>query len=117
MIDVVAAAPAWFHTTVRRALEDELPFLLPGVFRTRFHLYERWSQEECVTRMDRIAAKGSHGVVLMAPDVQEAVAAVDRLQAVGIPVITLASDLPVSRRLAYVGIDNRSGVTAAYLLS
>ena len=35
----------------------------------------------------------------------------------GIPVITLVTDLPASRRTAYVGIDNRAaGATAAYLV-
>jgi LacI family transcriptional regulator len=44
--------------------------------------------------------------------------AVDRLADTGIPVVTLVTDLPVSRRVAYVGIDNRSaGATTAYLLS
>src|SRR5947208_62368 len=36
----------------------------------------------------------------------------------GIPVVTLVSDLPFSKRVAYVGMDNRSaGATAAYLVS
>jgi LacI family transcriptional regulator len=57
-------------------------------------------------------------VLLKAPDdpvVVEAVAAlVDR----GIPVVTLFTDVPLSRRVAYVGMDNRAaGATAAYLLT
>ncbi len=40
-----------------------------------------------------------------------------RLQDKGIPVITLVTDLPTSRRTAYVGVDNRAaGATAAYLV-
>src|SRR4029453_15023533 len=55
---------------------------------------------------------------LKAPDEPEVVEAVDRLVAAGIPVVTLVTDLPTSRRLAYVGIDNRSaGATAAYFLT
>jgi LacI family transcriptional regulator len=49
--------------------------------------------------------------------VPEIVAAVGRLVAAGIPVVTLVTDLPASPRLAYVGIDNRAaGATAAYLM-
>ena len=44
-------------------------------------------------------------------------AAVERLADAGIPVVTLVTDLPTSRRVAYVGLDNRAaGATAAYLL-
>jgi LacI family transcriptional regulator len=44
--------------------------------------------------------------------------AVGRLSAVGIPVVTFVTDLPSSRRAAYVGVDNRAaGATAAYLVT
>ena len=53
-------------------------------------------------------------MILKAPDLPEVVAAVDRL---GVPVVTLVTDLPTSQRVAYVGIDNRAaGATAAYLV-
>ncbi|MEU1947473.1 substrate-binding domain-containing protein, partial [Streptomyces sp. NPDC020125] len=71
-----------------------------------------------IATQDRVAARGgSQGVVLKAPDVPEVTAAVGRLAAVGIPVVTLVTDLPGSARRSYVGIDNRAaGATAAYLL-
>ncbi|MGW1619466.1 substrate-binding domain-containing protein, partial [Streptomyces sp. NPDC002172] len=63
------------------------------------------------------AKRGTQGVILKAPDVPETAAAVGRLVAAGIPVVTLVTDLPHSARLAYIGIDNRAaGATAAYLL-
>jgi LacI family transcriptional regulator len=53
-------------------------------------------------------------MILKAPDAPEIVDAVARL---GVPVVTLVTDLPTSRRVAYVGIDNRAaGATAAYLV-
>jgi LacI family transcriptional regulator len=53
-------------------------------------------------------------VILKAPDKPEVVAAVATL---GVPVVTLVTDLPTSARTAYVGIDNRAaGATAAYLV-
>jgi LacI family transcriptional regulator len=67
--------------------------------------------------LERVGRKGSHGVILKAPDVPEVVEAVTRLSRQGIPVITLVTDLPTSLRAAYVGIDNRAaGATAAYLI-
>jgi LacI family transcriptional regulator len=117
MIDVVADAPARFTSSVKRALESVLPLMRPAVFRARFHLHEQWNAGECVTELDRIAQRGSHGVILKAPDVPEITAAVDRLAQSGIPVVTLVTDLSASRRAAYVGMDNRSaGATSAYLI-
>lgn len=117
MIDVVADAPARFTSSVKQALESVLPLLRPAVFRARFHLHEKWNAEECVAELDRIAKRGSHGVILKAPDMPSITAAADRLTQAGIPVVTLVTDLPASRRTAYVGMDNRSaGATAAYLI-
>lgn len=116
-IDLVMEAPTRFTAEVRRALEAEMPMLEPAVFRARFHLWEVAPVETLVQALDQIRRKGSQGVILKAPDVPELVAAVDRLAEAGIPVITIATDLPHSRRLAYVGIDNRAaGETAAYLI-
>ena len=118
MVDVVVDAPVRFSASVRAALEAELPGLRPAVIRSRFHLAEAPPVAELVETLDRIAARGSQGVVLKAPDVPDVVAAVARLARKGIPVVTLVTDLPSSPRLAYVGIDNRSaGATAAYLLA
>jgi LacI family transcriptional regulator len=58
------------------------------------------------------------GIVFMAiehPAVREAV---DTLAERGVPAITLISDIANTRRVAYVGLDNRSaGRTAAYLIA
>ena len=57
------------------------------------------------------------GVILKAPDEPEISDAIGRLHDAGIPVVTLVTDIPLSERLAYVGIDNRAaGATAAYLI-
>ncbi|WP_055489346.1 LacI family DNA-binding transcriptional regulator [Streptomyces sp. TP-A0356] len=117
MIDIVMHAPARFSSAVRDALEAELPSLHPAVLRSRFHFRETCPPAELVGILDRIARRGSQGVILKAPDLPETTAAVSRLAAAGIPVVTLVTDLPGSARLAYVGIDNRAaGATAAYLL-
>lgn len=118
MIDIVMRAPERFSSAVRAALEAELPSLRPAVLRSRFHFRETGPVEELIATLDRVAARGgSQGVVLKAPDVPEVAAAVGRLAAVGIPVVTLVTDLPSSARRSYVGIDNRAaGATAAYLM-
>jgi LacI family transcriptional regulator len=46
------------------------------------------------------------------------VEAVDALAAAAIPVLTFVTDVPFSRRVAHVGVDNRAaGATAAYLVT
>jgi LacI family transcriptional regulator, galactose operon repressor len=118
LVDLVMHAPARFCTAVRDALEAELPSLRPAVIRSRFHLRETASVAELVDTLDGIARRGTQGVLLKAPDVPELAAAVGRLAAAGIPVVTLVTDLPTSERVGYVGIDNRAaGATAAYLIT
>ncbi|OIJ64356.1 LacI family DNA-binding transcriptional regulator [Streptomyces mangrovisoli] len=118
MIDIVMQSPERFSTAVREALEAELPSLHPAVVRSRFHFREACPPGDLVDALGRIAARGTQGVILKAPDVPEIAAAVGRLAAAGIPVVTLVTDVPHSARLAYVGIDNRAaGATAAYLLA
>lgn len=117
MIDIVMQTPERFFTAVRGALEAELPCLHPAVVRSRFHFRETCPSAELIATLDKIAKRGSQGVILKAPDVPEIGAAVGRLVAAGIPVVTLVTDLPSSARMAYIGIDNRAaGATAAYLL-
>ena len=116
-LDLVVDAPARFSSAVRSALESQLPLVRPATFRARFHLAEAPPVPELVAALDGIARRGSQGVVLKAPDHPQVVAAVGRLTDAGIPVVTLVTDLPTSRRVAYVGLDNRAaGATAAYLV-
>jgi LacI family transcriptional regulator len=114
MLDVVVQAPARFSAAVKAALEAELPAMRPATVRSRFHLLDSPAIGDLLAVLDRVARTRSHGVILKAPDAPEVVAAVARL---AVPVVTLVTDLPASRRVAYVGIDNRAaGATAAYLV-
>jgi LacI family transcriptional regulator len=118
MVDLVMQSPARFSTEVRRALEHELPALRPAVIRSRFHLAEESDAAAMASTLASIGRRGSHGVLLKAPDDPLVVEAVAGLADQGIPVITLFTDVPLSRRVAYVGIDDRAaGATAAYLLT
>lgn len=117
MLDVLMVAPQRFTDAVRAALEAELPSLHPAVLRSRFHLHETLAVAGIVELLERIRKNGSHGVLLKAPDLPPVAAAVGRLAAAGIPVVTLMTDVPSSARHGYVGMDNRAaGETAAYLV-
>ena len=117
IIDVVMQTPDRFSSAVKSALELELPTLLPAVVRSRFHFRETAKPGELVKTLDDIRRRGSRGVILKAPDEPEISEAIGRMQEAGIPVVTLVTDLPLSGRVAYVGIDNRAaGATAAYLI-
>jgi LacI family transcriptional regulator len=118
MIDIVMQTPDRFSAAVKAALEQELPSLRPAVVRSRFGFREKGEPAEIAETLDAIARRGSRGVILKAPEAPEVNAAVLRLSQAGIPVVTLVSDLPFSKRVAYVGMDNRSaGATAAYLVN
>jgi LacI family transcriptional regulator, galactose operon repressor len=118
MIDIVMQTPDRFSSAVKAALEQELPSLRPAVVRSRFDFREKGEPGEIAGALEAIARRGSRGVILKAPEAPEVNAAVLRLSEAGIPVVTLVSDLPFSKRVAYVGMDNRSaGATAAYLVN
>ena len=107
--------PKRFSDAFRAAVEAELPSFAPAMLRARFHLWESGSTAATVDQLRRL--RGSHGVILKAPDEPEVADAVDTLVDAGIPVVTYATDVPGSARCGYVGIDNHAaGVTAAYLM-
>lgn len=115
LIDVVMQTPQRFSDAFRGAVEAELPAFAPAMVRARFRLWESGSAAQMVDALGNI--RGSHGVVLKAPDEPAVAEAVDRLVASGVPVVTYATDVPSSARCGYVGIDNHgAGVTAAYLM-
>lgn len=117
IVDVVMQTPVRFSDMARRALEGELAALHPAVFRARWHLGEDTPLAEIVATLDAVAARGSHGVLLKAPDLPPVRAAIERLVARRIPVVTMVTDVLHAPRLAYVGMDNRAaGATAAWLI-
>jgi LacI family transcriptional regulator len=117
-IDLVMLAPVAFTSAVRSALDAELPGLRPAVIRSRLHLQEEGSPVELAQVLEAIAQEGSSGVLLKAPDHPLVTDAVGKLHDLRIPVVTLDTDLPLSCRIGYVGVDNRAaGATAAYLIN
>jgi LacI family transcriptional regulator len=118
ILDLVMQTPQRFAAACRTALETELQALRPAVARARFHLEEHSDPARAASTLERIARRGSHGVILKAPNHPEVDEAVARLLAAGIPTVTFVTDLPSSGRAAYIGMDNlAAGATAAYLLT
>ena len=117
IVDVVVEAPTRFSDEIEDALQAELTFMHPAVVRPRFLFRETMTTPEVVEALRAIARRGSHGVFLKARDVPEIAEMVGELQRHGIPVVTVFTDIPLSGRIAYAGLDNRvAGATAAYLL-
>jgi len=117
LVDVVMQAPQRFSSAFQEAVEAELPALAPAVVRSRFHFRETGSVPAMVEALDKIGTRGSHGVIVKAPDTDLVAEAIDRLTVRGIPVVTFVTDVPRSSRVGYVGVDNRdAGATAAYLI-
>lgn len=118
ILDLVMQTPERFALASRGALETELRSLRPAVLRARSHLAEHSDPAAAAAVLDTLGRKGSHGVILKAPDHPHVVDAVRRLADRGIPTVTFVTDVPGSRRAAYVGMDNvAAGSTAAYLVT
>lgn len=117
-IDVIMHTPKRFSAAVKSAIEAQLGSLAPFRIAPRFYFFEKIEPQAMHDQLLRCLDRGSQGVVLKAADESLTLAAVRKLSAAGIPVVTLVTDLPHSERIGYVGIDNRAaGRTAAYLLS
>lgn len=117
VFDVIMEAPDRFTRAVREAFESQGGAFRPLTVRLRFHFTEQMRDSDLSMLMARTRQRGSDGIVLKAPDTEAIRRAVRAMTAVGLPVVTLVTDLPGSGRLAYAGSDNRmAGETAAYLI-
>ncbi|SOS33215.1 LacI family transcription regulator [Pseudomonas syringae group genomosp. 3] len=117
-VDIIMHTPRRFSDAVQAAIEAQLGSLAPFRIAPRFYFFEEIDARGMHDQLLRCLDRGSQGVVLKAADEPLILAAIKALNAAGIPVVTLVTDLPHSERIGYVGIDNRAaGQTAAYLLS
>ncbi|EBA04426.1 putative DNA-binding protein [Rhodobacterales bacterium HTCC2150] len=116
--DFVIEAPSRFSREVKAAAEAALPHVGAAVCRSRFMQQDIMEEHEVVAALMRILKRGSHGVCLKARNTPKIRAAVNRLGAAKIPVVTLVTDITDTTRLAYAGLDNAgAGRTAAYLIA
>lgn len=73
--------------------------------------------EKVLETIDSLLERGMKGLALAPSNAPELVERINELEEKGVPVITFNSDLPASRRLCFIGMDNyRAGQTAAYLM-
>jgi LacI family transcriptional regulator len=115
-VDVIIEAPKFFCDALMSAIADEVPALLPVVFRLRQTISAGIRDSALSHLCAKIAKRGSHGVILMGQNSRGARSSISSLSAAGIPVVTFATDVPNSSRIAYAGMDNRrAGETAAFL--
>lgn len=72
---------------------------------------------QVLEQIDELLAEGVRGLAIAPNNAPELVERINELHKQGIPVVTLNSDSPGSRRLCFVGMDNyRAGQTAAGLM-
>jgi LacI family transcriptional regulator len=89
----------------------------PYNVKCRVRYFEGFSPQALAESLVRYGRRAD-GIAFFAIDHPEVRGAVSVLADKGIPVLTLISDLSRSRRIAYVGLDNRAaGRTAGYLLA
>lgn len=116
-IDLVMHAPERFSSLTVAALLSQLKSFAPFRLTLRCHIFEEVTPE-ALQRELRRCGNDSYGVLLKASDHPLLESAIAELAELNVPVITLVTDLPNSRRVCYVGMDNiGAGRTAAWLLS
>ena len=72
---------------------------------------------QVLEQIDQLLAEGVRGLAVAPNNAPELVERINELYKQGVPVVTLNSDAPGSRRLCFIGMDNyRAGQTAAGLM-
>ena len=72
---------------------------------------------QVLEQIDQLLAEGVRGLAIAPNNAPELVERINELYKQGVPVVTLNSDAPGSRRLCFIGMDNyRAGQTAAGLM-
>jgi LacI family transcriptional regulator len=113
---LLPAGPNTFMKMLGAAAQSAAEFHQGYVARARCHEIEGFNPGALADSLLRIGA-GSAGIAFVALDHPLVREAVNSLVDQGVPVVTMVSDLSTSRRLGYVGIDNRAaGRSAGFLL-
>ncbi len=116
--DFVMEGPEHFNHELKRAAEAVLPEIGTAVCRIRFVQHEVTKEGEVVSALRSILKRGSNGVCVKARDTPNTREALNTLSEAEIPVVTLVNDIPGTKRLCYVRLDNEgAGRTAAYMIS
>lgn len=116
LVDVVIEAPRRFCKIAESAMIMQAPSLQPAIFRARFTTSRNLTDSDLARVVKQVIKRGSDGVILTARETAATRASIAQLWEHKIPVVTLATDVTASYRIAYAGLDNKaSGRTAAFL--
>ncbi|MBX5476929.1 MAG: substrate-binding domain-containing protein [Clostridia bacterium] len=108
----VTEVPFW--TDAKQALNDVAADL--GV-KTSFVGPTSADAQQEAQQLDQLIAKHPAGILIFPPDATTLKDGIDRAWQAGIPVITMIGDVPGSKRVAHIGIDNyQAGEAGAQLL-
>ncbi|MEO0956871.1 MAG: LacI family DNA-binding transcriptional regulator [Pseudomonadota bacterium] len=114
---VLPAGPSQFVDTLRAALKEASSRLVADRVLVQVVTVPTHDPHTIVRRLRSLNTERLDGVAIMAPETPQVRDAVDRLKEAGLAVVTLASDLPNSRRDYFVGINSiAAGRTAAFLM-
>jgi LacI family transcriptional regulator len=117
VVDFLVEAPRIFLNAIKSAMEEELALSSLGAFRVRQDMRTTYSASDLARALHTLARRGSDGVIVMGPDSPPVRDGIASLVQAGIPVLTMATDIPGSARDAYIGMDNRrAGLTAAWFM-
>ncbi|RXJ74642.1 LacI family transcriptional regulator [Veronia nyctiphanis] len=114
--DLLMDTPARFSEQVKSAILAVIPEMASYKIRFRFRFFENISTEEMAKEILNTDRKQCQGLIIKASNLPEIRECIDKLSK-KMPVVTVVTDLPESKRVAYIGLDNYSaGQTAAFLL-
>ncbi len=117
LLFLLPAGPNRFLSLLGRAIADAKTQFEAFAMRPTVERIESFRPDLLARRL-REAGREADGVVFMALEDPAVRDAVDALAGRGVPAVTIISDIGASRRVAYVGLDNRAaGRTAAYIMA
>lgn len=113
---ILPAGTNTFMQNLQDAVASMAEKLKANAISVRIHRIDGFDPNALAKSIRKIGPISS-GLAIVALDNPVVREAVNQVVDMGTPVVTIVSDLPNSRRLAYVGLDNRSaGRTAGYLM-
>lgn len=109
---IVTQVPFW--NDQKRALED---FARARGVKATFEWPTTADPQAQAAQLDQIIARKPAGLMIFPPDDKSLIQGINRAVEAGIPVVTMIGDVPQSKRLMHIGIDNyRAGQEGAKLL-
>jgi LacI family transcriptional regulator len=106
-----------FMVQLRALIAEATGALMPERIGVTLRRIPAFDPDALAVEIDACVARSVDGIAIVAVDDDRVRQAAGNADAVGIPVVTIVSDLPESGRIHYAGIDNvAAGRTAAALL-